>query len=376
MTSKPVRIQHEALRGFVKELFAKAGSSGREAGLIADQLVEANLAGHDSHGVGSIPVYIRNVRSGDLPLNQALSIVLESGPLLVCDGEGGAGQVMGYDAIERGIARAQEHGACILGLRNSHHLGRIGHWAAQCAAADLVSVHFVNVISTPSVAPFGGTSPRIGTNPFAVGIPRVGERPILIDFATSKLAVGKVRVALNEGKALPEGVLLTPGGEPTTNPAVLFGSPRGVLLPFGEHKGWGLGLACELLGAALTGGNTQAGPKSRDAVINSMLSIIISPERLGTAGLLFRRNCPFHHLGAVGQKPRRSVARRHRSRDARGAHRRWHSNRRQVLGRHRRRGRGCRRESSRECGFRSPARGSYGCYRFGIRTAWRSRAAI
>jgi uncharacterized oxidoreductase len=287
MPTPQIVIPHQVLRDFVADIFVKAGSSARESGLIAEQLVEANLAGHDSHGVGSIPVYIRNARSGELPLNQSLTVILESGPLLVCDGNGGAGQVMGHDAIERAIGVARQHGACILGLRNSHHLGRIGHWASQCADAGLVSIHFVNVISAPAVAPFGGKQARIGTNPFAVGIPRAGDRPILIDFATSKLAVGKVRVALNEGKRLPEGVLLTPAGEPTTDPADLFGTPRGILLPFGEHKGWGLGLACELLGAALTGGKTQAGPKKRDAVINSMLSIVISPERLGTEDSYF-----------------------------------------------------------------------------------------
>ncbi len=286
-TSEQVVVGHEALRAFVETTFRQAGSSAREAALVAEQLVGANLAGHDSHGVGSIPVYLRNVASEDLVLNQELSVVLESGPLLVCDGNGGAGQVMGHDAVARGIARAREEGACVLGLRNSHHLGRIGHWAEQCAAAGLVSVHFVNVISTPSVAPFGGTAARLGTNPFAVGIPRAGQRPIIVDFATSKLAVGKVRVARNGGAQLPPDVLLTADGQPTRDPAVLFGTPKGVLLPFGEHKGWGLGLACELLGAALTGGLTQSGPKRRNAVINNMLSVIVSPERLGTEASYF-----------------------------------------------------------------------------------------
>jgi uncharacterized oxidoreductase len=293
MASQEVIVAHDVLRTFVSDIFAKAGSNPREAGLIANQLVEANLAGHDSHGVGSIPVYVRNVRSGDLPLNQELAVVLESGPLLVCDGNGGAGQVMGHDAIARAIAVTREHGACILGLRNSHHLGRIGQWASQCAEAGMVSIHFVNVISAPCVAPFGGTQARLGTNPFAVGIPREGQRPIVVDFATSKLAVGKVRVVLNEGRQLPEGVLLTPEGVPTTDPAKLFGNPRGILMPFGEHKGWGLGLACELLGAALTGGKTQTGPKKRDAVINSMLSIVISPERLGTRESFFAEIAEF-----------------------------------------------------------------------------------
>ncbi len=280
-------VGHEALRQFVENTFVRAGSSEREAELIAAQLVGANLTGHDSHGVGSLPVYLRNVGQGELPLNQALTVALDSGPLLVCDGNGGAGQVMGHEAIAMGIARAQEIGACVLGLRNSHHLGRIGHWAEQCAAAGLVSIHFVNVISTPSVAPFGGKAARLGTNPFAIGIPRSGQRPIIVDFATSKLAVGKVRVAMNSGKTLPDGALLTAAGEPTNDPSVLFGTPKGILLPFGEHKGWGLGLACELLGAALTGGTTQSFPKRQNAVTNNMLSIIVSPERLGTEGSYF-----------------------------------------------------------------------------------------
>ncbi len=152
--------------------------------------------------------------------------------------------------------------------------------------AGLVSVHFVNVVSDPSVAPFGGVAARVGTNPFSVGIPRDGKRPVILDFATSKLAVGKVRVAMNQGKPLPAGALLTAAGEPTTDPSILFGQPKGILLPFGDHKGWGLSFACELLGAALTGGKTQSGPKRRNATINCMLSILISPERLGTADTL------------------------------------------------------------------------------------------
>ena len=98
----------------------------------------------------------------------------------------GIGQAMAHDAMS-GIERATP-GACIVGLRNSHHIGRIGHWAEQCAAAGLVSIHFVNVVSEPSVTPFGGTKARVGTNPFAVGIPRTHEPPVVVDFATSRLA--------------------------------------------------------------------------------------------------------------------------------------------------------------------------------------------
>lgn len=281
--SEPVRVHHERLSAFVIEIFSGAGSSKREAGLIARHLVTSNLRGHDSHGVGSIPVYIRNIRSGDLPLNAALTTVTDTESLLICDGNGGAGQVIAHDAIDLGIAKARRNGVALVGLRNSHHIGRIGHWAEQCAEAGMVSIHFVNVVSDPSVAPFGGTAARVGTNPFSVGIPRGGERPIILDFATSKLAVGKVRVAQNKGHPLPEGALLTADGLPTTDPSVLFGQPKGILLPFGDHKGWGLSVACELLGAALTGGKTQSGPKRQNAVINCMLSIVISPDKLGTS---------------------------------------------------------------------------------------------
>jgi uncharacterized oxidoreductase len=146
----------------------------------------------------------------------------------------------------------------------------------------MVSLHFVNVVSEPSVAPFGGTAPRLGTNPIAVGIPRPGERPIVVDFATSRWAVGKVRVALNRGEPVPEGTLLDAQGRPSLDPAALFADPPGALVTFGEHKGFGLSLACEVLAAALSGGRNQTGPRTGPAIINSMFSVIVSPERLGS----------------------------------------------------------------------------------------------
>jgi len=280
--SDPIIRRPERLNEIVRTIFMAAGSSEREAALVADHLVEANLKGHDSHGVGMIPAYIDNARTGALTLNQSLSVVLDAGPLIICDGLVGLGQAMAHDAMSIGIERAHATGACILGLRNSHHIGRIGHWAEQCAAAGLVSIHFVNVVSEPSVAPFGGTQARVGTNPFAVGIPRAQEPPVIVDFATSRLAMGKVRVAFNKGEPVPPGTLLDASGQPTNDPSVMFAEPIGALLPFGEHKGWGLSLACELLGAALTGGKTQSGPKRGNAIINSMFSVLVSPERLGT----------------------------------------------------------------------------------------------
>lgn len=283
-----VLVGDPGLRAAVRAVFRHAGSSERECVLAADHLVEANLRGHDSHGVGMIPSYIANLGVGELVLNASPTIVNDTGGTLLCEGHLGLGQSIAHDAIDLGIARAGRDGSCILLLRNSHHIGRIGHWAEQCADQGLVSLHFVNVISDPKVAPHGGLAPRLVTNPIAIGIPRQNEPPIIVDFATSKLAVGKVRVAYNKQEDVAPGVLIDHAGEPTTDPAVIFEEPGGAILPFGEHKGWGLALACELLAGALSGGGTMSGARKRSAIVNNMLSIIVAPEALGTAPTFFR----------------------------------------------------------------------------------------
>jgi len=275
-------VPWERLQASTVSVFRAAGSEAREAQLIAGHLVEANLRGHDSHGVGVVPMYINGVRSGGMVMNQSLKVAIDTGAMLICDAGQGAGQVMAHDAMALGIARAKDEGSAIVSLRNSHHIGRIGHWAEQCAAAGMVSIHFVNVVAGAIVAPFGGTRSRLGTNPFAAAFPRADAPPVVVDFATSKLAAGKVRVAHNKGVEIPAGALLDNQGKPTINPGALFENPPGSLTTFGEHKGWGLMLACELLGAALVGAPTQHQKDGNGAVINSMFSVIVSPERLGT----------------------------------------------------------------------------------------------
>ncbi len=126
-------------------------------------------------------------------------------PLFIADGQRGMGQSVARQAMDLGIERAQLHGHCIFGLRNSHHIGRIGHWAEMAAEKGLVAVHFTNAIGSPTmVAPFGGAEARFLTNPFTAAIPRTGQSPIVVDFATSAIAHGKVRVAYNKGVAVPK----------------------------------------------------------------------------------------------------------------------------------------------------------------------------
>jgi uncharacterized oxidoreductase len=176
----------------------------------------------------------------------------------------------------------------VLALSRAHHLGRIGHFAEMAVAQGLVSIHFVNVLSRPVVAPFQGGDGRFGTNPCCIGVPLSGRDPFVLDFATSRVAQGKMRVAHNEGRQVEPGTLIDEDGHPTTNPGVVVvQQPRGgfgALMPFGEHKGFGMAIACELLGGALTGSGTWHRPAdSARAVLNGMFAVLVDPVKLGTA---------------------------------------------------------------------------------------------
>jgi hydroxycarboxylate dehydrogenase B len=280
-------------------IFVASGSTAQEARTVATNLVMANLSGHDSHGIGMLPRYVDAVREGGLLPNQNVAIKLDTGSLLTLDGQRGYGQVIGEQAMKLGIARARTHGSCIMALGNTHHLGRIGHFAEMSVAEGLVSLHFVNVLTRPIVAPFGGADARFGTNPFCIGIPlHPGDagsslaapegESFILDLATSRVAQGKMRVAHNEGRRVEPGLLIDADGQPTTDPGVVVAPNApglfGALLAFGGHKGYGLAVACELLGGALTGGGTASrvvDPKRR-AVYNGMLTILIDPAALGT----------------------------------------------------------------------------------------------
>jgi hydroxycarboxylate dehydrogenase B len=277
-----VTIHAAPLRAVVRAIVGGAGSEPEEAALVARQLVESNLTGHDSHGVGLLPRYVEVFRLGRLRPNQHASIAADTGPLLTLDGNMGYGQVIAYEAMQMGIERARQWGVAVVALANSHHIGRIGHWAEQCVAAGMVSMHYVNAISQPVVAPFGGRDARFVTNPFCVGLPRPGGEPIVLDFATSRIAMGKVRLARNRGVEVGPDTLLDGHGQPTCDPNVMYRPPFGALLPFGEHKGYGLAVICELLGGALTGGRTLHERTPGREVINNMLTVIIDPQRLGT----------------------------------------------------------------------------------------------
>jgi uncharacterized oxidoreductase len=285
-------IPVDVLTAAVHRIFAAAGCDEQEAARIAGDLVDANLTGHDSHGVGRVPGYIDWMRSGFVHAGRSATVATDGGAFAVLDGNRGFGQTVAAQAVALGVERAREQGSCIVALRNAGHIGRVGRYAETALDAGLISIHFVNVASSPLVAPFGAVERRFSTAPIAIGVPLPG-RPIVLDFATSLVAEGKVQVASHGGKPLPADALIGPDARRSGDPHVLYGEYRegdprsaangeGAIRAFGEHKGSGLALMCELLAGALTGGGC-AGPTDETAgITNGMLSVYLSPEHFGT----------------------------------------------------------------------------------------------
>lgn len=283
-----MRIRAERLEAFVRDIFVAAGCPSDESLRIARNLVDANLAGHDSHGVIRAPRYVLWLKEQKLLPDREISVVADDGPLLILDGNYGFGQSVGPQAVKRGIATAAEHGVAVVALRHAGHLGRIGAFAEAAADANQVSIHFVNVAGSVLVAPFGGVDRRMSTAPVAIGMPSRGGAPVILDFSTARVAEGKILVAAKGGKPLPDDALVGPDGERSGDPALLYGDADPAVTPdqrrgpgairaMGEHKGSGLALMCELLAGALTGSGATGPDYTR--VYNGMLSIYMAVSR-------------------------------------------------------------------------------------------------
>ena len=255
-------IRADDLQRLVHDIFHADGCSEDEGGRIGRYLVSANLPGHDSHGVVRVPRYATQKELGTVVADVTVEVVDRH-----AGDRRGRRQVRlrpDGDAAGRriGIDKCRKNGLAAVTLRNAGHVGRVGDWAEMAAEAGLVSVHFVNASGSVLVAPFGGVDRRFSTAPYCVGVPRPGHDPLVLDFATSIVAEGKVLVASQGGKKLPEGALIGPDGKPSGDPHLLYGDytptgPRdhskgtGAIQAFGDHKGSGLAFMCEILGGAL-----------------------------------------------------------------------------------------------------------------------------
>lgn len=244
------------------KVFEAIGTSPDNARLVARLLAEANAVGHDSHGVIRIPQYLESAEKGDVVPDAEVVCVSDTPVTAIVDGNWGFGQVTMSRATDIALEKAGKTGLAAVAVRNANHIGRLGSYVEHVANHGMVGLCFVNAIGTPGyrMAPWGGTEPRLVTDPVAFGIPHSSGSPIVMDMTTTVVAEGKVRVQRNRGEPTPDGWLLDADGNPTNDPNALYADPPGSILPLGGmtagHKGYGLNVAIELLAGVLSGSGT------------------------------------------------------------------------------------------------------------------------
>jgi uncharacterized oxidoreductase len=247
-----------ALQRVATAILVAAGTPHDLAEVVAEALVDANLAGHDSHGVMRLPSYISLTRAGRVKPAERPEVTVRHQATATVDGRWGWGQPAARLATETAMALAREFGVGAVTIQRCNHIGRVGEYVEIMARAGMMGIALCNGGSL--VAPYGGRERRLGTNPFAWAAPTADpERPLMLDFATSVLAAGKMEVARARGQAIKPGVLLDTEGHPSTAPDDFFSG--GALLPMGEYKGYALSVMVELLGGALSGAAPSSLPE-------------------------------------------------------------------------------------------------------------------
>lgn len=235
------------------KIFSAAGVPLEEAMLVSEFLVKANLVGHDSHGIMRVIQYIREIEEGILKPGAKIEIVKETNALAVINGNWGFGQVIAKKAMEKAIEKAKGSAVCILCAFNCNHVGRLADYTLMASKNDMIGIAMAN--APRSVAPFGGKERMLSTGPVSFAFPTNMEFPFFVDIATSVVAEGKIRVMLHKGEKIPLGWIIDKDGNPSSNPEDYYNG--GAILPLGGddagHKGFGLGLAIEVLCGVLAG---------------------------------------------------------------------------------------------------------------------------
>lgn len=242
-------LNHKDLEGLVIKLLEKVGVPGEDAAIVANVMATSDLRGVESHGVRWLDIYLKRIMAGSVKPVTNLTAVREKAAYVLLDAQSGLGQVALRKGMEMGIAKAKEAGLCAVAVRNSNHCGALAYYTELATKANMAAMVMTN--STPLMAPWGGTTLSVGTNPISFGFPTGGD-PVILDMATSASARGKVFVAAQKGLKLPDGVALNKEGEPTTDPKEAL---EGLLLPVGGPKGYGLSLIIDIMAGIMTGSN-------------------------------------------------------------------------------------------------------------------------
>ncbi|HAA91313.1 MAG TPA: sulfolactate dehydrogenase [Rhodospirillaceae bacterium] len=242
-------VSSEELRELTEAVFRGRGVPEADAELVADILVEANLRGHDSHGVIRIPKWVVGLDCGALKAECSPIVIREKGATAMIFGDRGLGPVVGRQATDMVLQKAKEFGIGLVSVRKASHIGILQYYSQWLAENGVIGIVMTNTES--GVAPFGSRQSILGTNPLTISVPSAGE-PYLVDMSTSVVARGKIVNALERGESIPEGWAVDKDGKPTTDPAAAL---AGALLPAGGPKGSGLAIMIDLLTGALAGGS-------------------------------------------------------------------------------------------------------------------------
>jgi len=270
----------DQLRDIARRILESAGSQPDEADIVAGELAEANLVGHDSHGIIRLKQYADYIEQGHIDPRGAVEIVLELPAMSVIDGHNNFGQLIASKALDVAFRGAKQSGAHTVFCRNCNHVGRVGSYTLKAARAGYVALMAVNGPGGGGTAPWGGLDRRLGTNPISMASPW-GDDAILLDMTTSITAEGKIRVAHQTGETLAEGMIIDSAGRPTTNPADYYRDPMGAILPLGGamgFKGYGMSVMLDVFGGILSGAGT--GRKDLPLGTNGVWLQVIDVEQL------------------------------------------------------------------------------------------------
>jgi LDH2 family malate/lactate/ureidoglycolate dehydrogenase len=262
-------FQADLLRTFCEEVFRSCGMVQEDAAILADSLVQANLRGVDSHGVTRVGIYVKRLKRGLVNPRPNVEVVRESAATLLVDGDDGMGQVVGVRALDLGLDKAKESGGVSVGVKHSNHYGAGAYYVQRAVARDTIAFAYSN--APPTMAPWGGVDPYVGTNPYAYGVPAGEHRPIILDMATSIVARGKIILAAERDEQIPEGWAVDKHGNPTTDAQKAL---EGSVLPFGGPKGYAISLMIDIMAGALTGAGF--GPR-----VNSLYDNFDEPQNVG-----------------------------------------------------------------------------------------------
>ena len=257
-----MKVQAQTLIDFATAVYTHAGVAERDALLLADSLVQADLWGHQSHGVLRLGWYLARLQSGAMHAKTTPEFVMDNGTVAVIDGHDGIGQVLAAFAAREAIRRARQHGIGAIGVRNSNHFGTAMYYTLMAPREGCVALLTTN--ASPAMAPWGGREKLVGNNPWSIAAPAGRHAPMVMDIANTGVARGKVYLARQRGEAIPEGWAINAAGAPTTDAQEAI---DGIILPMAQHKGYVISMMMDVLAGVLTGSGFGAqvnGPYQAD----------------------------------------------------------------------------------------------------------------